>query len=118
MNAIRRLIQRLLRKPVIAHLPIRGLKHYRAADLSDIMQRGDPLTLQREPDNPHDRNAVMVLWHQNKIGYIPASKAELVQHLISRYGGRIHGEITEIEPESDDSQWISLAIYPDRQGKG
>ncbi|MDO5091013.1 MAG: HIRAN domain-containing protein [Cardiobacteriaceae bacterium] len=116
MNAIRRLLQRLMRKPVIAQLPIRGLKHYRAGDLADIMQRGDPLTLQREPDNPHDKNAVMVLWHQNKIGYIPASKAEQVQQLISRYGGKIHGKITHIEPESDDSQWISLAIYPERQG--
>ena len=112
MNIFSHLLHRLLRKPIIAHLPVRGLRHYRAAELADIMQRGDPLTLQSEPDNPHDKNAVMVLWHQNKIGYIPASKAEMVQRLIKRHGGKIHGEITHIEPEEDDSQWIRLAIYP------
>lgn len=115
MNIIRHYLHRLLRKPVIAHLPIRGLKHYRAGELADIMHRGDRLTLQREPDNPHDKNAVMVLWHQNKIGYIPADKAEMVQSLINRSGGKIHGEITHIEPEIDGSQWIRLAIYPERR---
>ena len=115
MNPFSQLLHRLLRKPIIAHLPVRGLRHYRAGELSDIMQRGDPLTLQCEPDNPHDKNAVIVLWRQNNIGYIPASKAEMVQRLITRYGGKIHGEITHIEPLEDDSQWIKLAIYPHRQ---
>lgn len=115
MNPIRHFFHRILRRPIIAHLPVRGLKHYRAPELSDIMQRGDPLTLQHEPDNPHDKNAVIVLWRQNKIGYIPASKAEMVQRLLARHGGKIHGEITRIEPREDDSQWIKLAIYPHRQ---
>ena len=114
MNPIAYFIHRLLRKPIIAHLPVRGLKHYRADELSDIMNLGDPLTLQREPDNPYDKNAIIVFWHQNKIGYIPAHKAEQVQRLINRYG-TIHGEITHIEPEENDSQWIELAIYPHRQ---
>jgi hypothetical protein len=39
---------------------------------------GDPLTLQHEPDNQWDPNAVKVFWQQQWIGYIPKDMAALI----------------------------------------
>ena len=39
---------------------------------------GDPLTLQHEPTNPWDPNAVKVFWKEQWIGYIPKDMAALI----------------------------------------
>lgn len=39
---------------------------------------GDPLTLQHEPDNQWDSNAVKVFWQEQWIGYLPKDMAALV----------------------------------------
>lgn len=39
-------------------------------------------TLIREPENPHDRNAVRVEIDGKKVGYIPAEMAPLFDHLV------------------------------------
>lgn len=55
---------------------------YRLADAPEKMALGiaigDPLTLRHEPDNVFDRNAVMVLWREQVIGYIPKDMAALI----------------------------------------
>ena len=36
---------------------------------------GDPVELRREPGNEHDPNAILVLWRDKDIGYIPRETA-------------------------------------------
>ena len=53
--------------------------HAFEADLSP----GDRLRLQREPDNPHDSLAVLVLdGRRRKLGYIPRAKNEMLARLL------------------------------------
>ncbi|MBX9810990.1 MAG: HIRAN domain-containing protein, partial [Burkholderiales bacterium] len=51
--------------------PLAGFRYYDAKALWDEMKVGDTLTLVREPDNPHDANAVRVEWRGHKLGYVP-----------------------------------------------
>ena len=56
---------------VVQHSPLAGLRYYDGAALWDEMRVGDPLTLVREPDNPHDSNAIRLEWHGRMLGYVP-----------------------------------------------
>ncbi len=50
---------------------IAGYGYYQNLDLLSQMALGDSLQLQREPDNRHDTSAIIVYWHDRKIGYVP-----------------------------------------------
>lgn len=43
-------------------------------------------TLTREPDNPHDRNAIAVIIAGRKVGYIARTEAEAIAEMIDRHG--------------------------------
>lgn len=50
-----------------------GMKYRPPADrIVYQLQPGDPVTLVREPDNPHDPNAIAVMLH---LGYVPKAQA-------------------------------------------
>lgn len=49
---------------------------------------GDPVELLREPDNKFDANAILVLWGNEDIGYLPRDDAALVAPHID--AGRPH----------------------------
>lgn len=51
--------------------PLAGFQYHAGKKLWTQMRVGDPLTLVREPDNPHDARAVRVEWRGHKIGYVP-----------------------------------------------
>ena len=97
--------------PIIARLPIAGLKYYRAAELATLMQRGDMLSLEHEANNPHDPNAVMIFWNRNKIGYVPSEPAKLLHELLAKHQ-KLSGKIVEIDPAAGESRWVKLNIYP------
>lgn len=56
---------------LIQSAAVAGFRHHRAPALFDQLRPGDALTLKREPDNPHDRHAIQVLWQGQLLGYVP-----------------------------------------------
>ena len=65
-----------------------------------------------EPDNPHDRNAVMLLWNGRKIGYVP--KADNLAFVASlRLKRRLYGVITEINTDTSPTQY-EFEVWVDR----
>jgi hypothetical protein len=56
---------------VVRSSPLAGFQFHAGDALFAQMQVGDRLALVREPDNPHDPNAVRVEWRQVKLGYVP-----------------------------------------------
>lgn len=91
-------------------IPIAGLQYYRAAELAELMRPGDVLDLVAEPDNPHDPHAIMVLWHRNKIGYMPWEQARRLRSLPGRHLP-MKGRIVAICPERGLSQWLECDVY-------
>ncbi len=93
----------------IADVAIAGLQHYRGNDLAELIKVGDPLNLQPEPHNAYDENAIMVLWHHNKIGYIPAALARDI-HRQMQAGAEIKASIIDIKPVRFGRKWIKIRL--------
>lgn len=59
---------------------------FRPRDVKDLIRSdvdiGTMLTLEREPDNKHDPNAIKLLFNDVHIGYVPRDVAEDVAELL------------------------------------
>ena len=53
--------------------PLAGFRYHAAAEVWPELRVGDALELAREPDNPHDPNAIAVTWRGRKLGYVPGA---------------------------------------------
>lgn len=51
--------------------PLAGFRYHAGGELWSKLKVGDRLELRREPANPHDANAVAVVWRGRKLGYVP-----------------------------------------------
>ena len=56
---------------LIQRSTLAGYRYHAAPALAGALQPGETLDLVREPDNPHDANAVRVEWQGRKLGYVP-----------------------------------------------
>lgn len=65
-------------KILVQSSPLAGFQYYAGEALWADMRPGDPLLLVREPDNPHDANAVRVEWRGVKLGYLPRAENRAV----------------------------------------
>lgn len=94
--------------------PLAGAQFHRLAEVWPQLSVGDPLTLEREPDNRHDRRAVRVLWRGVMIGYLPrAANFEAADEMDA--GARLSARIGRLAPDPDPWQrlrvdvWVELA---------
>lgn len=94
--------------------PLAGAQFHRLAEVWPQLSVGDPLTLEREPDNRHDRRAVRVLWRGVTIGYLPrAANFEAADEMDA--GARLSARIGRLAPDPDPWKrlrvdvWVELA---------
>lgn len=94
--------------------PLAGAQFHRLAEVWPQLSVGDPLTLEREPDNRHDRRAVRVLWRGVMIGYLPrTANFEAADEMDA--GARLSARIGLLAPDPDPWQrlrvdvWVELA---------
>lgn len=90
--------------------PLAGYRYYEGKRLWKLMQVGDTLTLVREPDNPHDRNAVRVEWQGHKLGYVPRADNEAVARFLDR-GVQLEARITRLKKSRNPWERILFEIY-------
>ena len=83
---------------------IAGFTHYDGLELIDKLKLGTVVTLAAEPENPYDPEAVLVLYNNTKLGYIPKTKNEFLSLLL--YFG--FSDIVEAKINK-----INLQEYPD-----
>lgn len=93
----------------LAEVAIAGLQHYRGNDLAELIQVGDTLNLEPEPDNDYDENAIMVMWHHNKMGYIPAALARDIRRQMQN-DVEVVATIVEIKPVRFGRKWIKIRL--------
>lgn len=87
-----------------------GFRYHEGRKLWPQMQVGDALSLAREPDNPHDANAVRVEWRGRMIGYMPRMEnAALARYM--DHGQRLDGRITRLPRERRRGRGIEFDIY-------
>lgn len=94
---------------VVQHSPLAGFRHYGGDALWDAMRVGDALALVREPDNPHDTNAVRIEWNGRKVGYVPrADNVHLARQI--DHGARPRARITALHRSRNGRHRVSYEI--------
>jgi autotransporter translocation and assembly factor TamB len=87
-----------------------GFRYYQGGQLWDEIKVGDPLTLAREPDNPHDSNAVRVEWRGHKLGYVPRRENQAVaRHMDS--GGKVEARVSKLTQHRNPRQRIEFEVF-------
>lgn len=90
--------------------PLAGFQFYAGRASWDEMHEGDALTLMREPDNPHDANAVRVEWRGRKLGYLPRAENRAVAAEMDR-GGRVAARIARLARHRDPWRRILVEVF-------
>jgi len=90
---------------LIQSSPLAGSQFHALPDVVARIRVGDALTLQREPDNPHDANAIRVLWQGQMLGYVPRRENKTVARAMDR-GEPLVARVIALHPE--ETPWRRL----------
>lgn len=90
--------------------PLAGAQYYEADALWGEMKVGDGVTLAREPDNPHDANAIRVEWRGRKLGYLPRAENRAVAAEMDR-GGRVEARIAALLPHRNPWRRVRIEVF-------
>jgi hypothetical protein len=97
------------REILIQHTALAGFRHHAAPRLWPALRRRALLTLRREPENPHDANAVALYWRGEKIGYVPRGENLVVARLLDRRR-RLSARIAFLTPCAEGNQRIRVSV--------
>jgi len=95
---------------IVQSSPLAGFRHHDAAAVWPQLRIGDPLELSREPDNPHDANAVRVEWRGRKLGYVPRRVNEALAWGLDR-GEPIRARISALDARKPPSRRVEVEVF-------
>jgi len=90
--------------------PLAGFRYHAAAEVWQELRTGDPLELRREPDNPHDANAVSVSWRGRKLGYLPRRENAATSWSLDR-GQPLSARISRLTRHPNPARRIEVEVY-------
>ena len=97
-------------KILVQSSPLAGSQYYAAAKVWQDIRIGDRLTLTRETDNRHDRNAVRVDWRGQQIGYVPRAENGAVARALDA-GERLEARVSKRRDDPDPWRRIEIEVY-------
>lgn len=97
-------------KILVQSSPLAGSQYYALSEAWPQIKPGDRLTLIREPDNRHDRNAIRVDWNARQLGYVPRAENRAVAAALDR-GERLEARVLELREDRDPWQRVVFAVY-------
>ena len=97
---------------IVQESPLAGFQYHNGKQLWDDMKVGDTLALQREPDNPHDANAVSVYWNGQRLGYVPRRENTDVARQMDR-GVAVKARIVRMIESRNPWQRIRFEVFVD-----
>ncbi len=86
---------------------VAGFRYYRGEKVWPRIHPGDTITLRREPHNPHDRKAIALYWHDEKLGYIPRADNSVIANLLDQ-GATLKASIRK--KNSSPNPWERLEL--------
>ena len=97
-------------KILVQSSPLAGSQYYSASRLWTEIRIGDRLSLAREQDNRHDRNAVRVEWNGQKLGYVPRAENRAVAQALDA-GERLEARVAGLRDDPDPWRRIEFEIF-------
>jgi hypothetical protein len=97
-------------KILVQSSPLAGSQYYGAKRLRDEIRVGDRLTLTREADNRHDRNAVRVDWNGQKLGYVPRAENRAVARALDA-GEKLEARVSKLRDDPDPWRRVEFEVY-------
>lgn len=94
---------------IVQTSPLAGFQYHAGQALFPLMSAGDRLELIREPDNPHDVQAILVTWRGAVIGYLPRLENLDLARLMDR-GLAVSGRILRLQPSRDHWKRVLLEV--------
>lgn len=95
---------------LVQESPLAGYRYADAAQVWPLLRVGDALELSREPDNPHDANAVRVHWRGRKLGYVPRRDNAALAWGLDR-GEPLRARISRLEPHANPARRVRFEVY-------
>ena len=90
--------------------PLAGFRYHAGAVLWRELRVGDTLELAREPDNPHDANAILVLWRGHKLGYVPRRDNAALAWGLDR-GTPLRARISALAEHPNPARRVRFEVY-------
>ena len=97
-------------KLLVQSSPLAGFQYHAAPVLWNELREGERLTLVREPDNPHDANAVRVEWRGQMLGYLPRVENRTVAAEMDR-GATVSGRIARLREHRNPWQRVLIEVF-------
>lgn len=95
---------------LVQEAPLAGYRYAAASEVWPLLRVGDQLELSREPDNPHDANAVRVEWRGHKLGYVPRRDNAALAWGLDR-GESLRARITRLQPHPNPARRVRIEVY-------
>ena len=80
------------------------------AEVWPALRVGDALELAREPENPHDANAVRVLWRGRVLGYVPRRENAALAWGLER-GMQLRARISALAEHPNPARRVRFEVY-------
>ena len=74
------------------------------------MRVGDRLSLEREPYNAHDAQAISVQWQGRKLGYVPRAQNAALAWAMDR-GENLDARVSRVQPHRNPRRRIEFEVY-------
>lgn len=90
---------------------IAGFTYWDGLDVFDELKTGLELTLEAEPSNGHDPNAVKILYSETMLGYIPRGENEEISKFLQLgYSDLFSIKISRINTEAHIEKQITVTV--------
>jgi len=95
---------------IVQSSALAGFRYHAAAEVWDQLRVGDALMMEREPDNPHDGNAVSLSWRGRKLGYVPRRENAVLAWGLER-GEPLRARISRLSQHPNPARRIEFEVY-------
>jgi HIRAN domain-containing protein len=95
---------------LVQSAPLAGFRYHAAQEVWHELRVGDPLRLEREPDNAYDPNAIAVTWRGRKLGYVPRRDNAALAWGLDR-GAPLQARISRLAPHPNPARRIEFEVF-------
>jgi len=97
-------------KLLVQSSPLAGYRYHEPVAAWPELRVGDRLGLVREPDNPHDANAVRVEWNGRMLGYVPRDQNQALAWAMDR-GETVTARISRLREQRNPRLRIEFEVF-------